>query len=244
MTTPFDKLEKIDRSRVSDVAADRLCEWISATGLAPGDKLPSEKTLMGRLGVGRSAVREACTKLKALGILETHQGKGTFVAQVPYELLLSHLRRFKDSTGDSMELLNHIWEMREIFEVSVASLAANRRTDEDLANLERAVQAMDKAIGNPGTGMGVEEDALFHHYLTRSAHNPVLDQLVEDIANLIQASRQHSLSRPGRPLSSNREHQKILAAVRRRDAAAAARLMREHLRNGKRLNQASLVKEG
>lgn len=241
MNISFDKLEKIDRPRVSDVAADRLCEWISATGLAPGARLPSEKMLMDRLGVGRSAIREACTKLKALGILETHQGKGTFVAQVPYELLLSHLRRLKDSTGDSRELLNHIWEVREICEVSVASLAAQRRTDEDLINLERAVMAMDKAIEN--TGMGVEEDALFHHYLTRSAHNPVLDQLIEDIANLIQTSRQHSLSRPGRPHSSNREHRQILAAVRARDAATAERLMREHLRNGKSLNHDSLVEK-
>lgn len=242
MKTSFDKLQKIDRPRVSDVAADRLCEWISASQLEPGAKLPSEKELMNRFGVGRSAIRETYSKLKALGILETHQGKGAFVAQVPYELLLARIRRLKDPSGDSMELLNHIWEMREIFEVAVASLAAHRRTDKDLANLERAIEAMDHAI--EGSGMGAEEDALFHHYLTCSAHNPVLVQLIEDIANLIQTSRQHSLSRPGRPASSNREHRQILAAVRYQDAAVAARLMREHLRNGKRLNQASLVKQG
>jgi len=141
-----------------------------------------------------------------IGILETHQGKGIFVAQVPYALLLSRLRRLKDSTGDARALLDRIWEMREIVGVSVASLAARRRTDEDLSNMKHVVQAMDKAIEN--AGMGAEEDALFHHYLNPGRR----DKQEASVLNLLWCAEPISRSPHTGPFADSEDFVRCLFA--------------------------------
>lgn len=232
MTTKPSKLEKIARPRMADLAADRISEWIASSKLRPGAKLPSEKELTEALGLGRSAIREALAKLKAVGLVETFQGRGAFVAEIPIELLRLRIRSLSVTVDDSLERLGHIWELREIFEVAIAERAAQRRTDEDLANLETAVADMDRAITDGERVL--EPDATFHYRLTEAAHNPVLLGLIEDLSYLIESSRRDSLQRPGRPESSNKEHAVILDAVRRGDVAAARTAMQEHLVKGRR----------
>lgn len=231
MTANPRKLEKIARPRMADLAADRISEWIASSQLRPGAKLPSEKALTEALGLGRSAIREALAKLKAVGLVETFQGRGAFVAAIPVELMRVRIRSLSVEVDDSLEQLGHIWDLREIFEVAIAERAAQRRTDEDLANLQAAIADMDHAIEQGE--QAVTQDAMFHYRLTQACHNPVLLGLIEDLSNLIESSRRDSLQRPGRPKSSNHEHSVILDAVRRRDVAAAQAAMREHLANGR-----------
>lgn len=228
------KLRRITRYRVADVAAKRICGWISSSGLRPGARLPSEQELTEALGLSRSGVREALAHLKALGIVEIFQGRGAFVAEVPFELLRDRIRRWQEPPPDVGAQLEYIWELREIFEVAIAGLAAERRTDEDLERMEGAVAEMERTIAAGGSA--VEEDAMFHYQLTRASHNPVLLQLIEDISSLIESSRRDSLSRTGRPQSSNREHAAILGAVRSRDVPRARQAMHVHLLNGQRLS--------
>lgn len=231
------KLQPIQRHKLADLAAERIGDWISASGLKPGEKLPSEQGLMDALGLGRSVVREALAKLKAVGVIVTHQGLGAFVAELPFELLRQRVRRLGGDAEDSVERLNFIWEIREIFEVAVAELAARRRTESDLKDLDCAVQEMARA--NDNGDWGVEQDAMFHYYLTCATHNPLLVELIEDISSLIQSSRKDSLSRTGRPPLANAEHKAILEAVRRGNPRTARMAMRKHLTNGKRLSGAS-----
>lgn len=233
MAATLPKLQRLSRPHLADRAAEHISEWISSSRLKPGAKLPSEQELMEALGLGRSVIREALAKLKAVGIIETFQGRGAFVAGIPFELLRDRIRRWSRGPGESRKQLGYIWELREIFEVAIAALAAQRHTGRDLLQLERALADMDLAIA--GGSQGVEEDAMFHYYLTRAAHNPVLLQLIEDISQLIESSRRDSLERPGRPASSNLEHAEILAAVRDRQIDEARQAMRRHLANGKRI---------
>lgn len=242
MTSLPTQLERIDRPRLADLAAERIGEWIVASDLKPGDRLPSEQGLMEALGLGRSVIREALAKLKALGVVVTHQGRGAFVADLPFELLRNRLRRVTTQLQDSARQLEWIWEIREILEVAIVQRAATRRSDEELCDLDAAVRQMDEAIDSGSDA--VEQDAMFHHHLTRAAHNPLLVQLMEDISSLIETSRRDSLSRPGRPLSSNDEHRTILDAIRRGDVTAACDAMRRHLANGRRLNGHSAGESG
>lgn len=232
------KLKKIDRPHLADLAAERISEWIASSRLKPGAKLPSEQSLMEALGLGRSVIREALAKLKAVGMVETYQGRGAYVADLPFELLRNRVRRFNGPPDSATDALDQIWELREIFEVGIVELAAKRRTQEDLAQLDEALIAMDRAIA--AGRRGVTEDAMFHYCLTRAAQNPLLLDLIEDISTLIESSRRDSLLRSGRPESSNIEHARILEAIRRRDVRAAKRAMRQHLINGKRLHEPQL----
>lgn len=236
MASSSTKLQRIARPRLADLAAERIGEWIASSGLKPGAKLPTEQDLIDALGLGRSAVREALAKLKAVGVVVTYQGRGAFVADLPFELLRHRLRRLgADAANDTTERLNWIWELREILEVAIAQLAAKRRTQDDLDALDRAIDAMNHAVDDGD--WGVEQDAMFHYQLTRATHNPLLVQLIEDISSLIESSRRDSLSRSGRPQSSNAEHAEILSVVRSGDVEAAGKAMHQHLVNGKRLGE-------
>jgi len=188
---------------------------------------------MSSLGLGRSVVRESLATLNALGVVVTRQGRGAFVAKIPTPLIQHRLRRLKRDTEDATQRLHWVWEIREIFEVAIADMAARRRTDTDVDNLEKAVADMRSAVEQ---GMwGTEQDARFHNHLTLAAKNPLLVQVAEDLSSLIAASRQDSLSRPNRRVTANEEHAAILEAVRKGDARAARRQMRKHLVTGKRL---------
>src|SRR5699024_1318034 len=122
------KLEKIARPRMADLAAERISEWISSSQLHAGAKLPSEQALSEALGLSRSAIREALAKLKAVGLVETFQGRGAFVAEMPVELLRDRIRRLLSTTDDTRERLEYVWELREILETAIVGRASQRRT--------------------------------------------------------------------------------------------------------------------
>lgn len=232
MTIEKKKLEKIARPRMADLAAERISEWISSSQLRAGAKLPSEQTLSEALGLSRSAIREALAKLKAVGLVETFQGRGAFVAEMPVELLRDRIRRLLSATDDTRERLEYVWELREILETAIVVRASHRRTDADLTDMQAAIVNMDQAIAKGEDP--VDPDAHFHYCLTRACHNPVLLGLIEDLSNVIEPSRRDSLGRPERPASSNQEHAEILTAVRQRNADAAQAAMQKHLSNGRR----------
>lgn len=222
--------EQLKAPNLADLVAERLCVWILEGQFAPGDQLPSEHELVKRFGVARSVVREAVVRLRTLNIIEVLHGKGAFVLEVPLELLNLRIRRL--TNGTYLDLM-YLWEVREALEVSIADLAAQRRTTEDLLNLERAITAMDEAVAQGN--IGVAEDANFHLYLTSATHNPFLVQVMEDIAVLIAPSRLRSLERPNRPATSNTEHRLIFSAVQEGDGGTAREAMKQHLSHGKRL---------
>lgn len=235
MTATYTESEHIKSPNLANLVAERLCEWIIEGQFNPGDRLPTEHELIERFGVARSVVREAVVQLRALDIIEVFHGKGAFVSKVPLDLLRVRIRRLTNGTYAE---LTYLWEMREVLEVSIADLAARRRSDEDLANLERAIEAMDKALARGE--IGVDEDADFHLYLTLATHNPVLVLVMEDIATLVAPSRRRSLERPSRSVSSNLEHRSILRMVKLGNVAGARNAMTQHLAHGKSLTTESV----
>lgn len=230
MRGQLERLEAVSAVQLCNLVTQRLITWILDQGLGPGDKLPSERDLVDHLHVSRSVVREALTRLKALGVIETFQGRGSFIADVPVNLLTERLTSLAVSGRD---MLQQVWEVREILETNIAGLAAERRTEVDVLALERAVGAMDAAIQRGSDA--IAEDEQFHLALTLAAKNTVLAQLMDGVRSWIAATRRGALQRPGRPQTSNEEHRRILQAVREGNAGLARQLMREHLAYGRTL---------
>lgn len=215
-----------ERSKLAELIAERMGEWVSARDVKPGDRLPSEPELVAHFGVARTVVREALSKLRALGVIEVHQGKGAFVAQLPVELLFLRIRRLKPQENE----LENIWELREILESRIAELAAERRTRNDMTALEDAMSQM----GKP-TEAGVLWDAAFHRRLAKAARNPVLEQMVFELVSLVGPIIGNSkIQRQTLP----DEMRAILEAVRDSDPNRAREAMLSHLRQRKRLFEA------
>ena len=210
-----------------DRAADQILDMLISGGLNPGERLPPERELCVRLNVSRTVVREALNLLEARGLISIVHGRGAVVSGGNI-----------GAVRDTLELLLRVrpkalWELleiRNILEVEIAGLAAERAGEEDVSamriQLERMLASIDAPEGY------IDADVEFHSLLARGARNEVLLTMLEPVVDLLRASRQVSASRrPGSALRAVGEHEEILRRVEVGDAEGARREMRAHLSN-------------
>lgn len=223
------KVSKLTKRNHYEEIAERIKRLIMDGQLKAGDKLPSTKQMSEQFGVGRSTTREALSALKAMGLIEIRQGGGcTVLGAKPAEPDHPELTKLRMNRGTLLELL----EARKSFESSNASLAADKRTDEDLAELRRIVGDMRAAIGNEDEGE--RTDLLFHLAIAKATHNSVLLHLFESVMNKIGESirdirRVEIYANEAVAEKLYEEHSAIFAAVERGDGEAASAEMRRHL---------------
>lgn len=215
-------LRPMQRSRLYEQLVERLLALIHELDLKAGDRLPPERELAAGLGVSRASVRQALVVLEVQGLVEVRHGEGAILLETrPDSSVISaaraHTRR-----------LPEVIEAREALEVKLASLAAERRTDEDLARIEDALEAMEADVARGGRGL--EGDELFHGAVTAAARSSLLADLMTEISAAIRESRIESLSQPDRPQESLASHRQIADAIRAGDAEAAGDAMAEHIR--------------
>jgi GntR family transcriptional repressor for pyruvate dehydrogenase complex len=220
-------LRPVSRQRLYEQVVQRLRDYAAGTGLRTGDRLPPERELAERLGVSRVSIKQAIIVLEVQGLVETRQGGGTYLRQdslesEPVEVLVARRRRLPD-----------VLDAREALETKLAELAARRRTDGDLKQIDDALTAMRAEID--AGGLGMEGDRLFHHAVTAAAHSSLLGEFMDSIADQIAETRQESLSQPGRPNRSYGQHHRIAEAIRAGDPGAAAAAMRRHVRTVSRV---------
>jgi GntR family transcriptional regulator, transcriptional repressor for pyruvate dehydrogenase complex len=218
---PVPALRPLTRVPLYEAIAERLLSHVVQSDLTPGERLPGERELARRLGVSRTTVRQAIVSLQTQGILDVRHGGGTFLRHLdPGSPAIARVVSRRDR-------LPHVLEARRALEVPIAALAADRRTDRDLAAIETGLDRMRADIGDDG--IGLDGDHAFHAAVTAAAHNPVLAGLMEQLADLIAETRNESLSQDGRPARSLVDHERIAAAIRARDPIAAAEAMGRHL---------------
>lgn len=170
----------IRRKKIYEQVADSLLESLKEGHLKPGDKLDSVEALAKSFDVGRSAIREALSALRALGILEMHQGEGTYVKTFdPARFTVPTSVAFLMKPEDMRELL----EVRQILEVGAAGVAALSRTDEDLQAMEAALLEMERAKGNGE--IGEQADLAFHLALVKAARNQMLVHLMQSVSEVM-----------------------------------------------------------
>ncbi|MFC5835411.1 FadR/GntR family transcriptional regulator [Nonomuraea insulae] len=190
----------------------------------PGELLPSEGELAGRFGVSRTVVREAISRLRAAGLVETRRGRGSFVLARPAA------QDFTRSIGTVRNLEDrlHLLELRRGIEVESAALAAARRTPATLAAIDAALRRMATVRGSAGDA--VEADFAFHRAVAVATGNrfylDLLDALGPGAITRPYAGDEHDPGHVDRVLG---EHHKIRDAISAGDALGAAAAMRTHL---------------
>jgi GntR family transcriptional repressor for pyruvate dehydrogenase complex len=222
MSEDQDFPKRLMRTRLYEQVAEQITGWIEKNGLRPGDRLPAERELAARLGVSRATLSQALVALEVIGVVVVRHGDGTVVTEAS-----GHGTRIVDAIRAHANRLPEVIETRDALETKIAMLAAERRSDEDLARIDDALGAMGADIERGGRG--VEGDERFHGAVTAAAHSLLLARLMDEIGDLIRETRIESLSQPGRPRDSLAAHRAITEAIRAGDAAAAARAMHAHV---------------
>lgn len=226
LITPF--TTPLDRSpRLSDRVAREIEGWIADRDLVPGTQLPTEKILCERFGVSRAVVREAISRLKAEGCVETRQGLGAFVAAAPGASSF----RLLGGSGVAASDVADIFELRAMVERGAAELAARRRSAADLARIAAALEEMEQAVRQGGSGAAADD--AFHVAIAAASGNRQLERFLTYVGLQFSASRQPTWDvdghRTGRAAESQAEHRKIFSAIERGDAKAAGEAARAHL---------------
>lgn len=212
-------------TRVYEAVTEAICEYIERVELTPGDRIPSERDLAGRLRVSRASVRQAMTELRVMGLIEVRHGDGAYLRR-PLEARVPAIK--PEVAAASEPEYAHLREVRIILEGSAARLAAGRRDAEDLDALRRALVQMRAEVeaGN----FGLEGNRSFHVAVMRASHNPVLIELLTGLGGRIDRLSEASLSRPRQAELSLETHEEIFAAIEQGEPDAAEELMRDHVR--------------
>jgi GntR family transcriptional regulator, sialic acid-inducible nan operon repressor len=215
------------RKRAHEVA-DHIEQAIASGEFEVGGRLPSEKELMERFGVGRPAVREALFILQQQGLVEIASGTRARVTAPTATFLtgqLAGLVKRISATGKGQE---HMEQARLLFEAGVAWQAAQQATDEDIARFKRALDANAAAMGN--TAEFVRTDVAFHYELTVIARNPIFTAVHEVLVEWLIDQRTTTIHMPDADRFSIRDHTAIYDAVAAHDPMRAFHEMTSHLR--------------
>ena len=213
--TPVDKIIK------------QIRNLISSGQLKPGDRLPSERKLAEKFGVGRIHVRDAIAKLEFYGILKTVPQSGTIVEGIgitALEGLITDVLKLEES-----EFIDLV-ETRTLLETQAARMAAQRRTTEDIINMKKALDAYEAKVkkGLPA----VEEDLLFHLTIAEAGRNTVLKSLMMVITpDIVKNFTKLEVCKDGRFYRSLEEHKVILEFIVNQKPELAAKAMEDHLQD-------------
>jgi GntR family transcriptional repressor for pyruvate dehydrogenase complex len=229
-TLAVDAMRPVNRNSLSDAIVEQIIDLISRGVLKPGERLPSEKELCLRFGVGRTTIREGLRSMAVMGILDGRVGEGTFVSADSRKYLEKALQR---GLLIDRKSVNDLVETRLMLESQTAYAAAARATDENLQEIEEALEGMRRSLDRPEEYL--EHDLRFHLAIARATQNQILYNLLSMTRGYLQTWISESLSKPSarkmraRTESSVREHQKILQALRKRKPEEARQAMTEHI---------------
>jgi len=178
--------------------------------------------------VGRPSIREAMQNLKRMGVIDIRHGERPRVAAPSFQ-------RVVDSMGESMRhvlvnspaTLDHLKEARATFEMNMARIAAEKRTEADLADL-RAILTQQESMRLVSSAF-LELDGKFHHRIAMITGNPIFASLSASLFDWLAQFHFDLVRRPGLEQLTLAEHRQILEAIERGDPNDAARLTVEHL---------------
>lgn len=215
--------EPIERQTIVAEITRQLLDYLKSGVVQPGQRLPAERVLAETLGVARSSLREALKTLTVLGLLEARLGDGTYLTKnasgllpqmIEWGLLLG-----EKNTADLLEARKHI-------EITIAGLAAVRRTEQDLTELAELLD--DMASYTDEIEAFIETDIAFHLKLADMTYNTTFKSIITSIQSLLRALIKVVLESRGDARYAFIEHEKIYKAIKAGDSAAASLAMEEH----------------
>ncbi|MBT2548239.1 FadR/GntR family transcriptional regulator [Arthrobacter sp. ISL-65] len=224
----------MSRNLTADLAADLRTRIVDGV-IQPGEKLPSENTLIGEFGVSRTVVRSALTRLQAEGLVETERGRGSFALTPPPAGPTSgQPTRAVVTAEDRLHLL----EFRIGVETEAAALAAGNRTERQLNAMRQALSEFTDSGEHPAHAM--KADFEFHKAVAAASGNPFYTDCLASLGQtMIAMPRTRLMTGVEHYIRDHfeqvvHEHGSIFAAIAESDGAGASAAMRNHLANSRR----------
>ncbi len=216
----------VKRTNLSNMVFEAMKSRIFSGGYKEGSLLPTQDVLAKEFGVSRTVMRDAFHKLSSLGLVESQQGRGSFVkSSSAVTVMSSVMESFKMDEASVQDLM----QARYYIEQIIVRLAATRVTDDELVYLKENVVQMEKAVLRGDIQGFATVDLEFHQKLGEISQNLVLHKLLTIIREMMKNFFDGFARTPGVVPRAVMFHQDICRALADRDPEAAERKMREHL---------------
>jgi GntR family transcriptional regulator, transcriptional repressor for pyruvate dehydrogenase complex len=210
------------------VVARRLQKMILDGELRAGDLIPSQRQLAEQFSVSRASLREALLTLETLGLVKTEPGRGTFVTAGSPDPRAASKWRYSDSHS-----MQDVFETRQMLEGRIVMAAAKVIDAAAITVLIAATDEMERCWDAGDLLSNVEADLRFHRTIAMHCPNRMLRTVYETVQDLLAETQRQPIPRtnPTRMRASLSEHRDIIAALSRRDSAAACEAMLRHIAN-------------
>lgn len=201
----------------------------------PGALLPSEADLVNQYGVSRTVIREAMLIVEAQGLVHVRHGIGTQVTAGGKSAFTSAMFLMLRRSGCTVR---DVFDFRRLIEPEFASAAALRATAADLVQIEEALEGYVEAYGESDPTRAEAHHLRFHQAILRATHNPVVEAMIDPLAEMILLSTVPHASgalpySPSKELLDIEAHREILACIKARDSLGAYKAMRTDFDNAR-----------
>ena len=219
--------EPIQAQRAFEVVCERIRELVASGRLKKGDKLPPERELAIQLGVSRLAIREAFRSLENAGLIALQRGpKGGAFIQASSDRKMTEL--MQDMLNLGTITLSELTEARIFILASVARLACERATTQDLEQIEENVRLNEVALKSGSREIRLQHATDFYELLASATKNKVMTVVVRSLTDVIRVILQRIEIYPTQDLALSRR--RFLEALQARNGDQAAQEMHTHLR--------------
>ncbi len=217
------------RFTTAEAVVNYFNKEIESGRFKPGDKLPSERMLQEQFGISRFSLREGLARLSALGIIRIIHGKGAFISSEINNASLSHvlMPMFSNPTSGS---LNDLFEARTLIEERVTALAAQRRSDEDIATLRDILKQSENALDDP-SAFG-DLDYRFHLQIRQSAGNVFFEKMIDVINDHVKSFLLYRAADNLGRKNALKTHWLILECIEKQDSEKVVIIVQKHMNTG------------
>jgi len=221
-------ISPINRQKLSAQIFHKLQEYLLEAKFKPGDRLPSERDLALALNVSRNSLREAFRVLEILGLIEIIPGSGTYIKQVNDTTILPLAMALSVENNSLQETM----EVRIVLESYGAKMAAQKRSTEDLAQIQKALEEMQSSIINNMKNW-LKADMRFHYLIVKSTNNSLLLRLyctlTDSLFKAMDLAATTRFKSKQEALDTLQEHITIFNHIKNQEIEMAEKTMFQHL---------------
>lgn len=224
-SSPVGKLQPIDNQTQTDKIEICLWEYFKNENFQPGDAIPKEMELAKALNVSRTSMREALSRFKTLGIIESRKNRGMIISSPD---VLGNMERVLNPQLLDDETMREIFELRLVVEMGLGDLLFKRKTDAAIATLEAIVEKAEKATSREEY---IKIDAEFHAMLYKISGNKTIQRFQTILLPIFEyINKDRRGAHPGET-SNSASHRVLLEILKNGTPEGFNVQMRSHLKS-------------
>ncbi|GIU15228.1 transcriptional regulator NanR [Shewanella sp. MBTL60-007] len=217
----------VERKKLSETVEEELELMIRQGEIAEGDALPSERDLMAAFGVGRPSIRDALSALARKGLVKISSGERTRVTRPSADTIISELSGMSKDFLSQPNGLQYFDQLRKFFESSLVRYAAEYATEEQINELEKALELNGKSVKN--NSQFKKTDIYFHRVIASIPGNPIFLAVHQALVDWVIDARPVKGNCEELNMKSFKDHTEIFNCIKNHDVEGADKKSTQHI---------------